>query len=375
MINYGLVGYGLNGFSHVMELSKFPILQGRSNLVAGFDPNPEATQKLKELNEVKAAKSFDDFLDTPELDAIIISSPPRFHAEQAVAALESGLHVFSEVPMAIEEKFLEKIIAAEDQSGKIYLLGENYCFFSEVLYAGYLASSGKIGPIVYAESEYLHDVTYRWRKERHGDVDVPRVDSWYQQFDPLMYAHSIGPAQVAMGGIENPMPFIEVVSYSNDIGGFEGKPICSPAKAFHVGLFRTETGAIAKCANAFIFAREPTRIIIQVVGRTGTYECYQIDKPGKLFLADGHKITISLHRKGRSKKIDKDKLAEIVPSLDGLHYGASTRIMNEWLTAIENNKKSPIHAKIGANFCLAGIAASQSARSGGKPIKIKQFIE
>ncbi|TFG02868.1 MAG: hypothetical protein EU540_00755 [Promethearchaeota archaeon] len=82
MINYGLVGYGLNGFSHVMELSKFPILQERSILVAGFDPNPEATQKLKELNKVKAAESFDDFLDTPELDAIIINSPTRFHAEQ-----------------------------------------------------------------------------------------------------------------------------------------------------------------------------------------------------------------------------------------------------------------------------------------------------
>ena len=34
MINYGLVGYGLNGFSHVMELSKFPLLQGRSILIA-----------------------------------------------------------------------------------------------------------------------------------------------------------------------------------------------------------------------------------------------------------------------------------------------------------------------------------------------------
>ena len=138
MIKYGLVGCGLWGFSHVMELSKFPIFQGRSILVAGFDPNPEATQNLKKLNKVKAAESFDDFLDTPELDAIIISSPPKFHAEQAIAALESGLHVFSEVPMAIEEKDLEKIIAAEDQSGKIYLLAENYCFFSEVLYSGFL---------------------------------------------------------------------------------------------------------------------------------------------------------------------------------------------------------------------------------------------
>ncbi len=375
MLNIGIIGYGLYALAKKVELQTHLKLKGRTKLIVGYDPDPKAQEYLKKESNIKIAKNFDDLLDTPKLDAVIICSPPQFHAQQTIAALETGYHVFSEIPMCIKEENIKKVIAAEENSGKIYQLGENYCFLPEVLYAGYLTSSRKIGLTVYVESEYLHDVTYRWRKDNSGGVDTPRVYSWYQLFDPLMYAHSIGPAQVCLGGIENPRPFIEVVSYANDIGGYQGDPICSPAKAFHIGLFITETGAIAKCANAYIFAREPSRIMIQVVGRTGTYECYEIGKPGRLFLAKDHIITRSKHRKGESKIIDDKRLAEIIAPVEGVFYGAQVRIMDDWLLAIEQNTKPKFHAKIGANFCMAGIAASKSARSGGKPYKIKIFNE
>ena len=371
-LQYGLVGYGLNGVEHVTKLESSKLV-GRAKLIAAYDPNPKACEYIQKSHQIKATESFEDLLDIPELEALIISSPPQFHANQTVAALESGLHVYSEVPMAINKKDVIKIIEAEEHSNKKYQLGENYCFIPEVLYAGHLSASGKIGPAVYSESEYLHDVTYRWREGGFGDASKNRNESWYQLFDPLMYAHSIGPAQVALAGIEKPAPFIEVISFANDIGGYEGKPVSSPAKAFQVGLFRTETGAIAKCANAYIFAREPTRLIIQIIGRTGTYECYTLGKPGRLFLAKGHDISKTRHRKGKAQIIDGPKLTEFVPFIAGPYFGASIRIMDDWLSAIKFNKLPLIHSKIAANFCLSGIAASESANSGGKLIKIKTF--
>ncbi len=373
LLNLGMVGFGLHSIGLLAEIDNHPLLKGRTKLVAGFDPDPKAIEMLKKIEGFKTAETFEDLLDTKELDAIIISSPPQYHAEQAVTALESDLHVFSEIPMAIRKDDINKIIDAEDTSGKVYQLGENYCFFPEVIYAAHLVSTGKIGEPVYAESEYLHDVTYRWRDRGFGDVDTPRVDSWYQLFDPMMYAHSIGPAQVALGGLKNPMPFIEVTSFANDIGGYQGDPICKPAKAFQVALFRTETSAIAKCANAYVFAREPSRISIQVVGRTGTYECYQIGKPGRLFITDGHKINKAQRRKGETRKIDQESLSSVVPQVEGLYYGANARILEDWLQAIKQGKNASIHARIAANFCLSGIQASQSAHDGGKPKEIKKF--
>lgn len=374
-LNIGFVGFGLNSTEIYNELHHSSILKNRVKVIAGYDPDPQSQKRLNNLVNIKNTENLEDLLDTKSLEAIIIASPPQFHAEQAVAALESGLHVYSEIPMAINEKDIEKIINAENDSGKIYQLGENYCFFREMLYASHLTSSGKIGPIAYAEAEYLHDITYRWREGHKGNTETPRIDSWYQLFDPLMYAHSIGPAQVAMGGIENPMSFIEVTSFANDNGGYKGKPICHPAKAFQVALFRTETDAIAKCANAYIFAREPTRITIQITGRLGTYECYQLNQPGRLFLANDHIITRARTRRGSIRKIDDSMLSEVIPALKGAYFGALARIFDDWLSAIENQKTPKIPAKIGANFCMAGIAASRSARNGGKPEKIKIYTD
>lgn len=374
-LKIGILGYGLNAAEQKMELEKNILLKGFTELIVGFDPNPNAQENLNKLESVKVAESFEDFLDTTGLQAVLINSPPQYHAEQAIAALESGLHVFSEIPMAIKSEDLERIISAEENSGKIYQLGENFCFIPEILYAGHLTSSNMIGEPVYAEAEYLHDVTYRWREGAKGDVDTPRVDSWYQLFDPMMYAHAIGPAQVALGGLNTPMPFIEVVSYANDLGGHHGNPICLPAKAFQVALFRTETSAIAKCANAYKFAREPTRISIQIIGNTGAYECSQIGLLGTQYITDGHKINRARKRKGKRTKIDKNVLAELIPHVNGDHFGADVRVLHDWLLAIENKGIPSIPAKIGANFCMAGIAASKSARSGGKPTKIKVFSD
>ena len=370
VLRIGIVGFGLYAIGQFSELNSHSLLKGKSKLIVGYDPNPNANRRFEKIEGIKIAKSFEDFLDTKNLDAVIISSPPQFHADQSVAALESNLHVYSEVPMALQEKDIKRIINAEESSSKVYQLGENYCFFSEILYAAQLISKGQLGEPVYAESEYLHDVTYRWRDKGFGDVDTPRTDSWYQLFDPMMYAHSIGPAQVVLGGLENPMPFTEVTSFANNIGGYQGDPICKPAKAFQVALFRTESSAIAKCANAYIFAREPTRISIQVIGRVGSYECYQLDKPGRLFLADGHKINKIRHRKGKTKKIDSDYLSSVIPRIEGLFSGATVRIFNDWIQAINNRSNASIHAKVAANFCMSGIQASRSARDGGKPKKI-----
>ncbi len=374
-LNIGLVGYGLNGVQQKSELEYNPLLKGDTKLIVGYDPDNLAQERLKKLENVKVANSFEDLLDTSNLEAILISSPPQYHADQAVAALESGLHVFSEIPMAIKSEELERIVDAEEKSGKFYQLGENYCYIPEILYAGFLTSTKKIGTTVYAESEYLHDVTYRWREGSYGDANTTRIDSWYQLFDPLMYAHTIGPAQVAMGGLEDPMPFIEVVSYANDLGDFGERPICYPAKAFQVALFKTESGAIAKCANAYIIAREPPRLSIQVVGALGTYECHQIGKPGYLFLAEDHKVSLSHHRKGKKSKIDSKILSKLTPPVSGDHFGGDVRVLKDWLLSIKNGKKPVLSAKVGANFCMAGIIASKSARSNGKSLNIKTFTD
>ena len=145
LLNLGIVGFGPHSLGFNTELNKDPILKGRVKVIAGFDPDPSAKERLKKFKSIKFVETFEELLDIKELEAIIIASPPQFHADQTVAALESNLHVFSEVPMAIREEDINKIINAENESGKVYQLGENSCFLPEVLFAAHLTSTGKIG--------------------------------------------------------------------------------------------------------------------------------------------------------------------------------------------------------------------------------------
>lgn len=372
-LNFGMIGFGPMAQNHLMNLNLHPSLRGRTKLIAAFDPSLDMRKKA-EAKGIKAYDSLDNFLNESNLHAVMVCSPPQHHAAQVIAALEAGKHVYSEVPMAIKKEEVEKIINTADKAHGlqenpkvVYQLGENYCFLSEVLYAGHLIHSGCIGKGVYAESEYIHDVSYRWLKNGQGDKNAERIKSWYSLFDPLAYGHSIGPAQVALGGIKTPQPFTEVLSFGNSNGDLTENPICSPAHAFHVALFRTESGAIAKCANAYVVAREPTKLMIEVFGEKGSYECPELGKSGRLFNADDHVITSFHHRKGQSRKIGYWQISKVIPTkIGGLFspmISANTRCLEHWFESISNGTLSNLNPRVAANFCLAGLAASEASRS------------
>jgi len=58
-----------------------------------------------------------EVLDSPELDAVYIATPPAHHADLAVAALRSGKAVFCEKPLAISLADGERMLAAARESG------------------------------------------------------------------------------------------------------------------------------------------------------------------------------------------------------------------------------------------------------------------
>ena len=54
-----------------------------------------------------------------KLDAVVIAAPDPFHPELAVAALEAGLHVMCEKPLALTVAGCDRIAAARDRAGRV----------------------------------------------------------------------------------------------------------------------------------------------------------------------------------------------------------------------------------------------------------------
>lgn len=76
----------------------------------------------------RATTDFDAQLEDSSVDAVVISTRHNLHAEQTIAALEAGKHVFVEKPLALDEASLERVVEAQERSGRILMVGFNRRF-------------------------------------------------------------------------------------------------------------------------------------------------------------------------------------------------------------------------------------------------------
>ena len=65
--------------------------------------------------------NLEDFFSCPELDAVYIASPNSCHVEQAIAALNHGLHVICEKPLAPSSKQLKQVFDAAKKNKRIVI--------------------------------------------------------------------------------------------------------------------------------------------------------------------------------------------------------------------------------------------------------------
>ena len=66
-------------------------------------------------------------------DLVVISTPPQFHAEQVIMALEHGCHVLCEKPVACDPQQVRQMIQARDRAGKQVAIGYQWSFSPAIL--------------------------------------------------------------------------------------------------------------------------------------------------------------------------------------------------------------------------------------------------
>ena len=93
------------------------------------------------------------------VDALSVNTPNYLHAPQAIAALEAGVHVMVEKPMAMDAAEAQTMIAAGEKSGARLMVAHCWRFDSEVAWLRRQVEDGRLGRIVRTKGYSVH---VRW---------------------------------------------------------------------------------------------------------------------------------------------------------------------------------------------------------------------
>ncbi len=98
---------------------------GLFELVAAYDLNRAALADAERVDGAKPAGSYEELLATPGIEAMIISTGGKFHAEQTIAAMERGLHVFVEKPLCSTRDEVLAMLETQRRTGRVVGVGHN----------------------------------------------------------------------------------------------------------------------------------------------------------------------------------------------------------------------------------------------------------
>ncbi len=124
-LKLGLIGCGWYGMVDVEAAFKV----GGVEVIALCDVDSQhlsqSADKIEKLqgSRPKTFKNYEELLTVAGLDAVIIASPPQWHALQLIAALDRGLDVYCEKPLAYDVRECRAMADAVQKSGRIVQVG------------------------------------------------------------------------------------------------------------------------------------------------------------------------------------------------------------------------------------------------------------
>jgi predicted dehydrogenase len=196
-IRLGMIGVGGRG-SYLLSLAlqagvEVPAICDikEPHLNRAIDIAAKARGGRKPAGYSRGPKDYQRMLKRDDLDAVIVATPMQVHAPMAIDALKAGKHILSEVAGAMTLDDCWGMVRAAEETGKIYMLSENCCYFQPVMLITNMVAKGLFGELTYAECGYVHccrsllfegNGTLTWRGEMLRDY-----------LGNLYPTHAIGP--------------------------------------------------------------------------------------------------------------------------------------------------------------------------------------
>jgi predicted dehydrogenase len=153
MLKTAQVGLGWWG----MEITRR--LQGNEKIqiVCGVDPFPATAEKWAAAYGLPVYPDYQQVLDAPNIDAVILTSPHVFHEEQVLAACAAGKQIFCEKPLTLSADSVRRMLDACDKAGVVMGVGHERRFEPGWAEIKRMVDAGELGTIMHVEGDFSHD--------------------------------------------------------------------------------------------------------------------------------------------------------------------------------------------------------------------------
>jgi Predicted dehydrogenases and related proteins len=190
-LRFGLVGAGGIARSYVQVFAGME----DAAIIGVADPDAGAAQRLADDLGARTARSLDELLANVDLDGVIVCTPPNSHPEVALAAINAGVGVLCEKPLAIGIDAARTMIAAAAGGGVPFTMATKFRFVDDVVGARELVRSGVVGDIIQLENTFASrvDMAGRWNSNPAISGGGVLIDNGTHSVDIARYF--LGPIQ------------------------------------------------------------------------------------------------------------------------------------------------------------------------------------
>lgn len=353
---------------------------------------PERAEAMAQRYGLAGTLPDADAVVASDVDAVAVFTQRWLHAPLVLQALAAGKHVYSAVPMAYTADEVAAIIAAVEQTGLTYMLGETSYYNPAVVHARRLREEGRFGRLFYAEGDYVHDMDngFYAAYQFSGGADWKPTAS----YPPMQYpTHAVGgvlgawpthAVSVSCIGIPDDRGDgvfdREVSLFGNDWSNMsalfqtadggamrinEFRRVGHPARA-HESRFRFygTDGVLEQHSAAATFSDRDELVDISHLLRTRAAEVPEAERD------DIDPALRHSFESGTAPVHERDRLPREFDGAKNGHEGSHHFLADDFVRAVKHRVQPPVNAWVAARFNLPGIAAMESARQGGAQVSV-----
>jgi predicted dehydrogenase len=361
-IKVGIVG--ARGLSTIKGFKEFGGCDVKA--LCDLDENILNSQ-AKEFNIPKTYRVFEDMLDS-DIDAVVIATPMQCHVPQALAALEAGKHVMSEVTAGVTMDELWWLTEAVGKYKKVYMMAENYCYMQGPLLVKSMVEKGLFGEIYYGEGEYLHDVKdlTRYNYGIHNSGKLSWRYYWQLGKRGTFYpTHSIGPVMKWFEG-----DHIKTVSCFGT-GWHTSDEFRQDDTT--VTLCQLESGKLVRIRLDCISERPHNLTYYSLQGTKGCYEAARgMGDVDKIWLkGEGNDVDRVWKPLANYMQYMPERYKSSIESVG--HGGGDLFVVQDFIDAIVNGGKPAVDVYEACEWTAVGLLSEISVMNGGRAVEMPRF--